>query len=98
MDTPQTFTFAFVTIFSYYVFEMGIGKDLSEIKQNTKGVRFEELEGVILGPGFKLVNVRGSQYVYKKRDRIRTVVKPHRRHKHCHWLDVKEVIKALEED
>jgi predicted RNA binding protein YcfA (HicA-like mRNA interferase family) len=98
MDTPQTFLLAFVTIFSYYVFKMGIGKDLSEIKQNPKGVRFEELERIIVGSGFKLVNVRGSHYVYKKRDRILTVVKPHGRHKHCHWLDVKDVIKVLEED
>jgi len=89
---------AFVTIFSYYLFKMGIEKDLSRIKQNPKGVRFKELEGIILGSGFKRVNIRGSHCVYKKRDRILTVVKPHGGHKHCHWLDVKDVIKVLEED
>ena len=77
---------------------MGIEKDLSRIKQNPKGVRFKELEGVILGSGFKRVNIRGSHYVYKKGDRILTVVKPHGGDKHCHWLDVKDVIKVLEED
>lgn len=95
---PSTFFLAFVTIFSYYLFKMGIEKDLSRIKQNPKGVRFKELEGVILGSGFKRVNIRGSHCVYKKRNRILTVVKPHGGHKHRHWLDVKNVIKVLEEE
>ena len=77
---------------------MEIEKDLSKIKQNPKSVRFKELERVILGSGFKCVNIRGSHYVYKKADKILTVVKPHRGHKHCHWLDVKDVVKVLEED
>jgi predicted RNA binding protein YcfA (HicA-like mRNA interferase family) len=77
---------------------MGIEKDLSKIKQNPKGVRLKESEGIILRLRFKRVNMRGSHYVYKKGDRILTVVKPHRGHKHCHWLDVKDVIKVLEED
>jgi predicted RNA binding protein YcfA (HicA-like mRNA interferase family) len=77
---------------------MGIEKDISRMKQNPKGVRFKELEDIILGSGFKRVNIRGGHYVYKKGDRILTVVKPHRGHKHCHWLDVKDVIKVLEED
>jgi predicted RNA binding protein YcfA (HicA-like mRNA interferase family) len=77
---------------------MGIEKDLSKIKQKPNSVRFKELEGIILKSGFKRVNIRGSHYVYKRGDRILTVVKPHRGHKHCHWLDVKDVIKVLEED
>jgi predicted RNA binding protein YcfA (HicA-like mRNA interferase family) len=77
---------------------MGVAKDLFKIKQNPKGVRFKALEGIILGSGFKRVIVRGSHYVYKKGDRILTVVKPHGGHKHRHWLDVKDVIKVLEED
>ncbi len=77
---------------------MGIEKDLSWIKQNPKGVRFSELERIILREGFKRVNIRGSHYVYKKGSKILTVVKPHAGHKHCHWLDVKDVIKILEED
>jgi predicted RNA binding protein YcfA (HicA-like mRNA interferase family) len=44
------------------------------------------------------VNIKGSHHVYKKGRRILTVVKPHGGHKHCHWLDVKDVIKVLEED
>ena len=88
----------FVTIFSYSVFEMGIEKNISRIKQNPKGVRFKELEGIILGIGFKRVNIRGSHHVYKKGSKTLTVVRPHGGHKHCHWLDVKDVIKVLEED
>ena len=34
----------------------------------------------------------------RKRNRILTVVKPHGGRKHCHWLDVKDVIRILEED
>jgi len=44
------------------------------------------------------MNVRGSHHVYKKGNKILTIVRPHGRHKHCHWLDVKDVIKMLEED
>ena len=65
---------------------MGIEKDLSGIKQNPKGMRFKELEEIILGSRFKRVNNRGRHYVYKQGDRIQTVVKPHGGHKHCHWL------------
>ena len=39
-----------------------------------------------------------SRQVLIETDRILTVVKPHGGHKHCHWLDVKDVIKVLEED
>jgi predicted RNA binding protein YcfA (HicA-like mRNA interferase family) len=77
---------------------MVIEKDLSRIKQNPKGVRLKELERVILGPGFRRVKMKDRHYVYKKGDRILTVVRPHGGHKHCHWLDVKDVIKVLEED
>jgi len=77
---------------------MGIEKDLSRMKQNPKGVRFKELGRVIFGAGFKRVNIRGSHYVYKKGNKILTVVKPHGGRKHCHWLDVKDVIRILEED
>jgi len=48
--------------------------------------------------GFKRVNIRGSHHVYKKGEKILTVVKPHGGHKHCHWLDVKDTIRVLEED
>jgi predicted RNA binding protein YcfA (HicA-like mRNA interferase family) len=73
-------------------------KDLSRIKENPQGVRFSELQKVILRAGFRLVNIKGSHYVYKKGSKILTIVKPHGGHKHCHWLDVKDVIKILEED
>ncbi len=77
---------------------MGIEKSLSKIKQNPKGVRFKELEKIILAAGFRRINIRGSHYVYKRRNKILTVIKPHGGHKHCHWLDVKDVIGILEED
>jgi predicted RNA binding protein YcfA (HicA-like mRNA interferase family) len=77
---------------------MGIEKDISRIKKNPRGVRFKELERVILGKGYKRINIRGSHYVYKKGSQVLTVVKPHGGHKHCHWLDVKDVIRVLEED
>jgi len=94
----EHYSVAFVTIFSYSFFKMGAEIDLARIKQNPKGVRFQELEKVILGSGFKRVNIKGSHYVYKKGNKILTVVKPHAGHKHCHWLDVKDVLKVLEED
>ena len=77
---------------------MGIEKDLFRIKQNLKGIRFSELERIIQRGGFKRINISGSHSVYRKGSKILTVVKPHGGHKHCHWLDVKDVIKILEED
>jgi hypothetical protein len=44
------------------------------------------------------VNIRGSHHVYKRGEKILTVVKPHGGHKYCHWLDVKDTIRILEED
>ncbi len=73
-------------------------KDFLRIKANPKGVRFKELEKAILKAGFKLVNIKGSHHVYKRGENILTVVKPHGKHKHYHWLDVKDVINILEED
>ncbi len=35
-------------------------KDLSKLKQNPKGVRFSELQKVILRAGFRLVNIKGA--------------------------------------
>lgn len=75
-----------------------MNKDLSKIKETPKGARFKELEKVILRAGFRLMNIRGSHHVYKKGDRILTLVRPPGRHKYCHWLDVKDVVKILEED
>jgi predicted RNA binding protein YcfA (HicA-like mRNA interferase family) len=72
-------------------------KDLARIKENLRGVRFRELEKAILNEGFRRMNVKGSHYVYKKENKILTVVRPHGKHKHCHWLDVKDVIRILEE-
>jgi predicted RNA binding protein YcfA (HicA-like mRNA interferase family) len=95
---PEIFFLAFVTIFSYSLTDMGIEKDIARMKQNPKGVRFKELERIILESGFKRVNIRGSHHVYKKGEKILTIVKPHGGHKHCHWLDVKDTIKVLEED
>jgi predicted RNA binding protein YcfA (HicA-like mRNA interferase family) len=72
-------------------------KTFLKIKANPKGVRFSELERLILKAGFERVNTRGSHSVYKRGERILTVVKPHGGHKHCHWLDVRDVLKVLEE-
>jgi len=47
-------------------FGMEMDKDLSKIKQNPKGVRFNELERIILGSGFRRLSIRGSHHVYKK--------------------------------
>jgi len=77
---------------------MGIEKDLAKMKQNPKGVRSKELERVILGSGFMRVNIRGSHHVYRRGEKILTVVKPHGGHKHCYWLDVKDTIRVLEGD
>jgi predicted RNA binding protein YcfA (HicA-like mRNA interferase family) len=72
--------------------------DLFKMRKNPKGVRFKEMERAILGAGFRRVNIKGSHHVYKKGSKILTVIKPHGGHKHCHWLDVKDVIRVLQED
>lgn len=73
-------------------------KLLARIINNRKTVRFEELEGLILGHGFEKVGGKGSHNVYAKEGRIITLVKPHGGRKFCHPLDVQGVLEALEEE
>jgi len=89
---------AYVTISSYHNIIMGMEKDLARMKRHPEGVRFEELERIVLRSGFKRVNIKGSRRVYMKGNKVLTVVRPHGRQKHCHWLDVKDVIRSLGED
>lgn len=73
-------------------------KFLARIINNTKAVRFEELEGLILSRGFEKVGGRGSHNVYAKGSRIITLVRPHGGKKFCHPLDVQGVLEVLEEE
>lgn len=72
--------------------------DLERLKRNPKGVRFADLERIILRAGFVLDRIRGSHHVYVRGGRVLTVVKPHGRHKTCHPRDVRDIIRFLEEE
>ena len=72
--------------------------DLDRLKRKRKGVRFAELERIILRAGFSLDRVRGSHHVYVRGNRILAVVKPHGGRKTCHPGDVRDVVRFLEEE
>ncbi|MFA5028617.1 MAG: type II toxin-antitoxin system HicA family toxin [Candidatus Methylomirabilota bacterium] len=73
-----------------------LSDDLERLRRNAKGVRFADLERVILRAGFALDRARGSHRVYVRAGQILTVVKPHGRHTTCHPRDVRDVIRFLE--
>jgi len=87
-----------VTIFSYTLCVTKLPDELERLRRNPKGVRFTDLERVILRAGFTLDRSRGSHRVYVRASRILTVVKPHGRHTTCHPRDVRDVIRFLEDD
>ncbi len=72
--------------------------DLTRLKRNPAGVRFSNLERIILRAGFTLDRTRGSHCVYVRGNRILTVVRPHGKRKTCHPRDVRDVIRFLEEE
>ncbi len=72
--------------------------ELQRLKRDPKGVRFSELERIILRTGFVLDRTRGSHHVYVRGNRVLTVVKPHGGRKACHPRDVRDVIRFLEEE
>jgi predicted RNA binding protein YcfA (HicA-like mRNA interferase family) len=72
--------------------------DLERLKRNPTGIRFSDLERVILGAGFVLDRTRGSHHVYVRGGRVLTVLKPHGKRKTCHPRDVRDVIRFLEDE
>ncbi len=75
-----------------------LADDLERLRRNPRGVRFGDLERVILRAGFTLDRSHGSHRVYIRGGRILTVVKPHGGHTTCHPRDVRDVIRFLEEE
>ncbi len=73
-------------------------ENMERLKRNPKGIRFQDLERIILRAGFVLDRTRGSHCVYVRGGRVLTVVKPHGKHKTCHPKDVRDVLRFLEEE
>lgn len=87
-----------MTTFGYDNGVSRIEKLTTKFRNNPAGVRFSDLERVVLDLGFRLVNVKGSHYVYKKESKLLTVVKPHGGQKCCAMVDVKKVLEFLKKD
>ncbi len=59
-------------------------------------IRFAEVQTLLRQESFVLFNQRGSHCTYHRQDgRLVTIVKPHGRHKTCHPVDIKKLMKAL---
>ncbi len=69
-------------------------KLLARIRNNVKGVRFEDLNKVLEWTGFRLKRVSGSHHVYVRGNRIVVVA---RRKPHVSPAAVKEVLGILDE-
>jgi predicted RNA binding protein YcfA (HicA-like mRNA interferase family) len=93
---PRKKSIASVTIFSYTSRVTSLSDDLERLRRNPKGVRFADLDRMILRAGFTRDRSRGSHHVYVRAGQILTVVKPHGRHTTCHPRDVRDVIRFLE--
>jgi predicted RNA binding protein YcfA (HicA-like mRNA interferase family) len=72
-------------------------KVIKKIKQNPSGVRFREIESLLLGLGFTKRQSGSSHCIYRKEDKIIMIVKPHKGEKFTALVDVKKVLKYLEE-
>lgn len=74
-----------------------INKLLQRIKDNPKNVRFEDIESLLDGLGFK-IRSKGSHYTFKKDGNIIMIVKPHGKKKFTAIADVKKIIEYLKEE
>jgi predicted RNA binding protein YcfA (HicA-like mRNA interferase family) len=74
-----------------------IGKLLERIKNNPRNVRFEEIESLLSGLGFK-IRSKGSHYTFKKDKNIIMIVKPHGSKKFTAMVDVKKILEYLKEE
>lgn len=72
-------------------------KIIKKIRQNPSGIRFEEIESLLLGLGFRKRQSGSSHCVYRKEDKIIMIVKPHKGEKFTAVVDVKKVLEYLEE-
>lgn len=89
---------ALVTESSYNRVMTSQSDDLERLKRKPTGVRFSDLERIILRAGFTLDRVRGSHHVYVRGGRVLTIVKPHGKRKTCHPRDVRDAIRFLEDE
>jgi predicted RNA binding protein YcfA (HicA-like mRNA interferase family) len=72
------------------------GKLVERMRDNPRGIRFAEVHTLLEQEGFVLFNQRGSHCTYHRHDgRVLTIVRPHGRHKTCHPVDIKKILKAL---
>ena len=69
-------------------------KLLATIRNNPRGVRFQDLTKLLEWHGFELRRVTGSHYIYKRSPY--TISVP-RHGSHVHSYLVKEVIRAIDE-
>lgn len=74
-----------------------IDKLLQGMKNNPKNVRFEDMESLLNGLGFK-IRSKGSHYTFKKDRNIIMVVKPHGSKKFTAMVDVKKILAYLKEE
>ncbi len=74
-----------------------IDKLLQKIKDNPKNVRFNDIENLLNGLGFK-TRSKGSHYTFKKGRNIIMVVKPHGKKKFTAVVDVKKILEYLKEE
>jgi predicted RNA binding protein YcfA (HicA-like mRNA interferase family) len=71
--------------------------DLTWLKKNKMGVRFNDLEHLLKQHGWHHQSTTGSHHVYAKAGCLPImVVKPHGKQKYCHPMDVNKVIAALD--
>lgn len=74
-----------------------IDKLLQRMMNNPKNVRFEDIESLLSGLGFK-IRSRGSHYTFRKDKNIIMVVKPHGSKKFTAMVDVKKILTYLKEE
>lgn len=72
-------------------------KLLLRIESSPRNVRFEDIESLLNGLGFK-TRSKGSHYTFKKGDAIIMIVRPHGGKKFTAYADVKKILEYLKEE
>jgi len=73
--------------------------DLTLLKRNKAGVRFEDLVRILKRHGWEHKSTAGSHHIYGRMGNLPIMLdKPHGNKKYCHPMDVNKVITMLENE
>jgi len=68
------------------------------MREAPRNITFEEVDTLLRGEGWEVVNIVGSHFLYNKQGQKLIVVKPHGPRKTLHPKGVKKILKTVEKE